>query len=248
MGDLQTKSEEFAKKLSEIVNKTLSKDIEFQVTLLENETAIVSSEAFKLTDKMFIPITVGLGEGEAPWLWLKVFFRLKLKGPMSYLTVQNSVFSLAINKKTGLPAIRIEFDRDQGFEPDDMESTSNRSAAHVHIHGVSPEISYIQGRQKASKLKSLEDFHFPVGGRRFRPSLEDFIEFIHKEGLIPVLHDGWREVVNLHRTEWLKIQLMGAVEQYPEVAATKLRELGYEVNSRSGVSPAPAILIEKSLD
>jgi hypothetical protein len=96
---------------------------------------------------------------------------VKLEEPYPYLTVQTSVFALAVAERDGNPAVRIEFDRDRGYEPEDTKQQGHkRSAAHVQIHGVSAEISYLQGRQKAGKLNPLQDFHFPVGGRRFRPS------------------------------------------------------------------------------
>ena len=40
-------------------------------------------------------------------------------------------------------------------------------------------------RATGLRLRRLEKFHIPVGGRRFRPTLEDFIEFLHAEGFDP---------------------------------------------------------------
>jgi hypothetical protein len=77
--------------------------------------------------------------------------------------------------------------------------------------------------------RPLEKFHVPVGGRRFRPSLEDFIEFLHAEKLLPTLHHGWREVLAETRGDWLRRQLQAAVRNDPDIAAEQLVSMGYEV-------------------
>ena len=99
------------------------------------------------------------------------------------------MFALVIDEATARPAVRLEYDRDFGSEPDDTRlGVHRRSAAHVQIHGASEELAYAQA-VSGLRLRRLEMFHIPVGGRRFRPTLEDFIEFLHAEKLI-WLHDG----------------------------------------------------------
>ena len=129
-------------------------------------------------------------------------------------------------------AFRIEYDRDKGSEPDNSKlGVHARSAAHVQIHGHSEEIGYIQGLNGNNKLRNLSDFHFPVGGRRFRPSLEDFIEFIHSEKLVTTLNSGWQNVLAENRGHWLEIQLKSAVRAQPDVAIKQLTEMGYQVTN-----------------
>lgn len=125
--------------------------------------------------------------------------------------------------------IRVEYDRGRGNEPDAPEAGKHRrSAAHVQVHGSSDELAYVQGVRGTARLRPLKDFHIPVGGRRFRPSLEDFIEFLGSEELIP-LHPGWSDVLVRHRRDWLTLQLQAAVRSDPAAAIAQLRSMGYEV-------------------
>jgi hypothetical protein len=130
-----------------------------------------------------------------PMLWIKAAFQVNLDETSEYLAVQQSVFALVVDDRTQRPVIRLEFERGGGNEPDDdTPGRHSRPAAHVQIHGASEELAYVQGLNHQTKLRGLENFHIPVGGRRFRPSLEDFIEFLHAERLIPQPNDGWQEV------------------------------------------------------
>ena len=122
-------------------------------------------------------------------------------------------------------------DRDRGNEPDDSTpGLHRRSAAHIQIHGSSEELAYIQGLQGNKTLRTLDKFHIPVGGRRFRPTLEDFIEFLWSERLIGPLHAGWQQVLALHRANWLDLQLRAAVRGDPITAIAQLEIIGYKVN------------------
>nr|HUW77701.1 hypothetical protein [Candidatus Nanopelagicaceae bacterium] len=175
-----------------------------------------------------IPILAGKAEGETPRLWLSVSFQVRLDGTNKYLAIQQSFFSLVLDNDTGHPAVRIEYERDKGAEPDDGPSRGHRrSAAHVQIHGASEEIAFIQGLNGTKKLRGLDKFHIPVGGRRYRPTLEDFIEFIWMEELVVELHEGWRKVIDEHRKRWLQVQLKSAVRSDPESAITQLTDMGY---------------------
>jgi hypothetical protein len=69
----------------------------------------------------------------------------------------------------------------------------------------------------------LSRLHLPVGGRRYRPTLEDVIEFLVTEKLAEP-RDGWRAVVDAQRCHWETIQLKAAVRRNPQAAAEVLRE------------------------
>lgn len=230
-----SKAELFANDLNEIVNGTISSGIEFVVTPIENQNfAWVMADSNRKLKSRLIPITCNLKNGESPWIWLNVYFKVTLKN-QSYLTVDSSAMSLIIDESSRRPVFRVEFDRDRGVEPtDEVTGVHSRNAAHVHIHGASPDLSYIHGRNGLPKVRALEEHHFPVGGRRFRPTLEDFIEFIYLEEIVLELKEGWRDVLRKHRTNWLDIQLRAAVRENPHIAVEKLIEMGYSVQSPWG--------------
>jgi hypothetical protein len=80
----------------------------------------------------------------------------------------------------------------------------------------------------ATRIRKLRDLHFPVGGLRFRPTLEDVIEFvIHEEMVIP--REGWEDAVKEHRARWTELQVKAAARRHPEHAAAALRACGWTV-------------------
>lgn len=231
MADLQTKAQAFAATLTTIVNGTIATGAHFEVTLLEGALAWVWPQGSLPTHQNSIPVTAGLAKGEDPKLWLRAHCQVRLDhDEKEHLAVHQSVFGLCINPETGHCAIRLEYDRDRGNEPDDPRpGRHGRAAAHVQIHGVSAELTYalaVAGHQP----RPLERFHIPVGGRRFRPTLEDFIEFLHAEGLLPKLHPGWRDVIGDTRSRWLRSQTGASVRNDPKTAAEQLGRMGYQVS------------------
>jgi hypothetical protein len=73
----------------------------------------------------------------------------------------------------------------------------------------------------------LADLHFPVGGLRYRPSLEDLVEFLIAEGLVGDFHDGWREAFDESREPYERIQLGAAVRHDPDAAYEALQASGF---------------------
>jgi hypothetical protein len=116
-------------------------------------------------------------------------------------------------------------------------------SAHIQVHGHRDALTFIMavcGRSSArGKRRSKEAdrgvvpkmhaLHFPVGGARFRPCLEDVLQMLVTEigvdapdGALDALADG--------RERWRLDQLAASVRDSPETAARVLREeLGYEV-------------------
>jgi hypothetical protein len=74
----------------------------------------------------------------------------------------------------------------------------------------------------------LGQLHLPVGGRRFRPTLEDIVEFLVLEGICDE-RPGWENAVQEHRMRWRENQLKAAVRRYKGWAAEAPRELNYDV-------------------
>lgn len=218
--------------LTEVVNGTVSTQVEFVVTPFEGPTRLawVYPHGSTPARTALIPITSGLTDGQEARLWLRTAFQVRMGAEGEYLAVQQSVFALVIDQRSMRPAIRVEYDREKGSEPDDaVLGRHRRSAAHVQIHGASEELAYVQGLNGEVGIRGLEKFHIPVGGRRFRPSLEDFLEFLWAERLIPAMHDGWDDVLVRHRSNWLALQLRAAVRNDPGSAIAQLEAMGYSI-------------------
>jgi hypothetical protein len=95
------------------------------------------------------------------------------------------------------------------------------------VAGTSPALDKIRERRPAVATE-LGQLHFPVGGRRFRPTLEDIVEFLVLEGICDG-RPGWENAVQEHRMRWRENQFKAAVRRYKGWAAEALRELNYDV-------------------
>jgi hypothetical protein len=80
--------------------------------------------------------------------------------------------------------------------------------------------------QAADNLGTL---HLPAGTRRFRPTVEDVIEFLVVERIADA-RDGWERTLNASRDRFHRRQLHAAVRRHPDIAAEQLREQGYQVD------------------
>lgn len=150
----------------------------------------------------------------APRAWLLVAYLLAWDHQGRYLAVVKSACSVYLDAEMQTPILRYEYDRDPAHE---------HPAAHLQVHGRSEALEELC--QRAGIKRELHRFHLPVGGRRFRPSVEDVVEFLVLEGLVEG-RSGWREVVDRERTEFRKIQLLAAMRQYPELVREACAELG----------------------
>ncbi len=97
--------------------------------------------------------------------------------------------------------------------------------AHLHVAGQRDDLDavYLGDKRKTRKLR---DLHFPVGGKRFRPTLEDLVEFMVTEEMVDP-RPGWEHVVERHRARWNAIQVKAAVRRNQEDAAAALQEAGW---------------------
>lgn len=229
--DLLTAANGFCGTLASIVNGTMARGVDFDVMPVSDlERAFVLPRGSSPGRPKPIPIVTGPQRDGEPRLWLSVSYLVGPDSRHEHLAVFSSFFSLVIDKETNHPTVRIEFERERGHEPGRSDTVRHkRPAAHVQIHGSSEPIAFVQGLNGDRRLRGLEKFHVPVGGRRYRPTLEDFIEFVHLEGLVPRLHEGWEDVVAHHRSEWFERQLRSAIRNDSRIAADQLTRMGYSV-------------------
>lgn len=71
--------------------------------------------------------------------------------------------------------------------------------------------------------RALHDLHFPVGGRRYRPALEDVIEFLVVERLAEA-RPGWKKVLDQSREDFRKLQLRAAIRRDLETATQAVKD------------------------
>jgi len=67
--------------------------------------------------------------------------------------------------------------------------------------------------------------HLPVGGRRFRPTLEDLIEFLITERLVKG-KQGWQQALGASRNQFSVKQMRALIRRFPTDAEAAVREFG----------------------
>ncbi|MGW3196284.1 hypothetical protein ACWDBD_17195 [Streptomyces sp. NPDC001118] len=137
-------------------------------------------------------------------LWMDVSFQLRLDAEREHLMVQQSFFGVfgSQDAKHGLFHYDYERDKADGY-PD----------AHLQVYGESNLFSALNG-PRADPGRSLAQLHFPVGGKRFRPCLEDVIEFLIVERLVEA-RDGYEKVLEAGREGFRRNQLLAAMRRDP---------------------------------
>ncbi|MEU7850720.1 hypothetical protein AB0B69_25295 [Micromonospora parva] len=126
------------------------------------------------------------------------------------------------------PLFRYEYIRE--FQP-------GVPSAHLHVHGHRDEFAFVmqdgpsgrpRARRRRHEVPRLAKFHFPLGGHRFRPCVEDVLQAVVEEFCVDTV-EGWRSAVGEGREQWRKLQLLAAVRDDPGIAARALEELSYKV-------------------
>ncbi len=145
-------------------------------------------------------------------------YRLGLN-PAGFLSVQASSFGVMVDPNPkGRCFLRLEFDREKG---------GRLPEAHLQIDADSTLWGWALALS-GQRHKDLQDLHFPSGGRRFRPAMEDVIDFLVRERLT-LGTEGWQAVVDQHRAKFDDLQARATVRYRPAVAADVLSELGWTV-------------------
>ncbi len=183
-----------------------------------------------------IPLTVE----SAPLLTLKVRYSCTWDTSQRYLAVERSYVQVyAGAQASGEPLFRYDYLRAPGRD---------HPGAHLQVHAHRDGIAHVMSRAGRSTRRArrradetaapaMSELHFPVGGPRFRPCLEDVLEMLVCELGIDC-PDGARETLWKSREAWRRQQLRSAVRDAPRDAAEVLAVLGYTVTPPSGGHPA----------
>ena len=158
------------------------------------------------------PLPIGVGNAK-PRGWLDLSYRLCLDDAGKYLTVVSSFVAVFADREGQNCLFHVDYERNKGHGYPD---------AHLQVYGDSAALDAWQpGQRELSKL------HFPVGGRRYRPALEDVIEFLIAEKLAEPAR-GWKEVIDASRKEFHKRQLRAAIRRDLETAKQAVKDFDTE--------------------
>jgi hypothetical protein len=217
--DLGTLARAFAHDVTALLNATVTHGVTFSAVVGGRPGTMILGRGVTKTslDPQRVPLALS---AKRPTAWLWVAFIIGLDPSSRYLAVMKSGFALYADEEGDQMMLHYDYER----EPD-----HGYPAAHVQINGIAPQLSDLSERRSTlvpPHRKELKDFHFPVGGRRYRPTIEDVIEFLATEDLADC-RAGWREAVDRSRQTWADRQLRAAVRRTPQPALEQLRQDGY---------------------
>ena len=231
MSTLEDQSEAFARRISNAVSAFVDETVPFKATS-SGSRFVVSDD----TDGIVIPV------GEGGSLALEVNYRCELDGAGLYLKVLSSrVAVYAGSRPKGDPLFRFEYVHNQ---------VDGLPAGHLHVHAHRDQFTRVMtlaaisgaarrqvGPEAELEAARMSKIHFPTGGHRFRPTLEDVLQLIEEEfGACP--GSTWHDVLRSNRVQWRRQQTGAAVRDCPSEAVRVLQELGYGVQAPDG-GPVP---------
>lgn len=238
--DLTRKAEEFAGSLTSTIRGVLGPDApRFAATYIANRkekrNLIVRTETPKGEEAPPIPISI---KGTRR-LDLIVQLRCEWDGQKHYLAIEDSKIAVRMAGASE-PLFRWEFLR--------QPRSSGVPAAHFHLHGHRDEIVYLlltggdgkprpaerskQLANAAPTIPQVSALHVPLGGARFRPCLEDILQFLIEEFAIDC-QTGALDAIRHGRLDWRRLQVATVVRDCPDEAVRILKALGYEITAPS---------------
>lgn len=219
--DIETEARSFSAEVADLLNRTVTDGIRLSAVVAHHgATTVHVGRNIGRQDLQVksIPLTLG---NKAASAYLYAGYILKADPEGAYLAVAKSMYGLYLDEDFRQMLVHWDYERDPShpYPP-----------AHVQVNGSCEHFDdlteAIRNAGRECPKRPLGDLHFPVGGRRFRPTLEDIVEFLAVEGLAETRPD-WERVVQEHRGGWEQRQLQAAVRRHPEVALAQLREDGY---------------------
>lgn len=230
---VEQKADDFTRDLQDTLTRVLGADAASQVVATLN----LDGDKPRMHVRSDNAIPLLARKSEATVLLLEFEFWCADSSSSDYLTVQRSEVSVYPPSKPG-PLFRLDADTRANAVP----------AAHWNVYAKRDDIvraMLISGRYSGKKhAKSLRKspssapgrLHFPVGGWRFRPCLEDVLEMLIAEFDLK-REPSAMDVLSEKRGVWRSYQLAAAVWDNTEVAADALREVGYVVQAPDLVRP-----------
>lgn len=200
-------AQEFAADVADLLHRTVASESPIRAEVV-GERVVVGA-----LDDEGNTVTIPLVVADEHRLGLRVSFRCIFDFTGTYLAVEQSEFAVLL-PSVRQPVVRFDYVREREW-----------AAAHVQLHAESSAIGYL--RALAGKTPETWRLHLPVGGRRFRPTLEDVIEFaVHEFGV--EAQPEWMDRIKQGRATWRLLQAKSAIRDVikdgPETVADELTQ------------------------
>lgn len=217
--DLSKQAKTFAGELKDLLNGTVTDGISLSVMMDVLGRAVIGYRLAR--DDLHgraIDLTV---TGSPARLRLRLHHTLVLDESNQHLTTNKNTYTL-VTADEDLAVLTYDYVRDP---------PNKYPEAHLHIDGEAQGLQRLLDLSDRAKSRPA-DLHLPVGGRRYRPSLEDLIEFCILEELVTP-RPGWQNALDASRDRFHTQQLRAAVRRKPDEAASVLRDIGWTASAPS---------------
>ncbi|MGN8050963.1 hypothetical protein ACTJKO_14885 [Curtobacterium sp. 22159] len=224
--ELTERVQGFAQELMDTLTAVVGFPVGFEVKVGTSRSR--PQVSISQSEPLGVPLTV---DGDVLFRLL-VQFRCRWNTAGNYLAVEQSAFTVRI-EKISEPFFHYDYVRDaHGSVP----------VSHLNIHAHRDEVVWAmlmartnRGKRRSKdaakgKITRISTLHFPLGGHRHRPSLEDVLEMlVHEFGIDHA--DTAENAIAEGRRRFRSIQTAVGAHDDPEAAAAALRELGYVVSA-----------------
>ncbi len=212
LSDLERGARRFADAIQHLLNTTVASGASIRATTQPEAAACAVAVASRRGEREVIELPTA--DPLIP-LYLNVHYLLGLDDEGTHLAVRTSTFRVQSARDALDGWFHYDFERNKAGYPE----------AHLQVLARHDEAEQtMRGLSRRRKRKQFGELHFPVGGRRFRPALEDLIQFLVDEELV-VPKDGWEKELERSRREFREIQLRAAIRRDPDVAKQALEDL-----------------------
>lgn len=204
--DLEPLARTFADSITRVLNQTVTDGLRLSAVIPPGTRGLVFVGHQLTKRQIVVDEAFPLTRGRDRQLFLSVFFKLQLDADAQHLTVGSSSFGIYETPDMLSGALfRYEYERDK---------TDGFAEAHLHLHA-----DWTIGGTQSSKL------HLPLGDRRFRPCLEDLLQFLIVEGGATPRDAQWQAVLDASRAEFHEQQIRALIRRDPALARRVLAEL-----------------------
>jgi hypothetical protein len=159
--------------------------------------------------------------------WLRIDYRCRLDTTAEFLAIDTSKIWV-VAEVDSTPLFRFEYLYDADWVPH----------SHIQVHGERGALSHLLSNSGRAEPHNMAALHLPTGGARFRPVLEDVVQFLITDCQFDSL-PTWKDAVLRARAEWRRIQTRAACRALPEEAAAALERIGYTVTPPEDGHPSP---------
>lgn len=215
---LEREARDFAQVLQNTLNRTICTNVIIKAALRPITdgghvfTVGHGLSRSNLTQPTGFPVRI---DSRKPRIWMNLSYQVRADAEQRYLAVHSSYCGIFADENLESCLCHFDYERDK----------EHYTSAHLQVHGDSASLDALN--RGSDRRRPLEKLHFPVGGKRYRPCLEDIIEFLVAERLADPL-PGYEQILEDGRALFQRNQLRAAMRRNPEVVKEFIDEQAHE--------------------